>query len=220
MELDEMKQAWQALDRRLAQQHALNLELHRERVLDRMRHGLRPLRWGQWVQFAFGAVFLLIGVSFISSHLGVAHWVICGALVQLLGILMMAFAGRILSLLHGMDYGMPVLDIQRRLAELRRWRTKVEAPVFTTVGAFIWVPLLLMFFQLSFDPSGGDVWDAAPGLVWNLVLSGFVSLVIAWGAYALLRFFGKRDWLERNFVGRSLLQAEAMMDEVRRFEAP
>ncbi len=51
MELDEMKQAWQALDHRLEQQHALSLQLFRDGRLDTLRRGLRPLVWGQAMPF-------------------------------------------------------------------------------------------------------------------------------------------------------------------------
>ena len=43
MELDELRHAWQALGRQLEQQGAVQRELLRERRLERMRRGLRPL---------------------------------------------------------------------------------------------------------------------------------------------------------------------------------
>lgn len=50
MELDDMKAAWQTLDRRLEQQHALNLQLFRDSRADKARSGLRPLFRGQVAQ--------------------------------------------------------------------------------------------------------------------------------------------------------------------------
>lgn len=220
MELDEMKSAWQTLDRHMARQQEMHLQLYRESRLDKLRRGLRPLLWGQWAQLALGVVLLLTGVSFWSTHLWSAGWVACGIVTQAFGILVVAFTGRVISLIQGIDYASPVLDIQRRLATLRHWRVRVEAPVFATLGSFIWVPLVLMWFQHMFDGRGGDLLKVAPGLALYLMLAGVVSLVLTWGTYGVLRYAGKRAWLERNFVGRSVLRAEAMMDEVRRFEQP
>jgi hypothetical protein len=218
MELDELKLAWQELDRRLERQHALSVRLGRESLLGRLRHGLRPLLWGQWAQLALGVALLLAGVAFWSTHLWSWRWMACGIATQAFGILVIAFSARLIALVQGIDYAEPVLDIQRRLAALRRWRTKVEAPVFATLGSVIWVPLMLMAFQREFDAWGGDAMRQAPGLVGNLLLGGLVSLALTWGTYAVLRHAGRRAWLERNIVGRGILRAEAMAEEIRRFE--
>ena len=64
MELDDFKQAWQTLDRRLELQNTLQLQAHRERKFDSLRRKLRPLRWGQALQMIFGIVVIgLIGLS-------------------------------------------------------------------------------------------------------------------------------------------------------------
>ncbi|TBR39992.1 hypothetical protein EYV96_07355 [Dyella terrae] len=222
MELDDMKQAWQALDRRLADQQALNWQIYRDGKFDRMRRGLRPLVWGMAAQMVLGIAFLLLGVAFWTSHRDTLHWVICGVSVQAFGILVMAFTGRLISLLHGIDYSAPVLEIQQRLASVRRWRVKVEAPVFSTLGAVIWIPLLLMWFQwgVESDGMGPDVLVMAPQLVGIMAMAAGISLALTWGTYGVLRFAGKRRWLEKNFVGRSVMQAEAMLDEVKRFQQP
>ena len=44
MELDELKQAWQTLDRHLARQHDLQWQILRDRKLDKVRDHLRPHR--------------------------------------------------------------------------------------------------------------------------------------------------------------------------------
>lgn len=220
MELDELKLAWRDLDRRLARQQDLGARLYRASALERLRRGLRPLLWGQWLQLALGVSLLLVGVAFWSTHLWSWRWVVCGMATQIFGMVVMVFSARVIALLQGMEYATPVLEIQRRLAVLRRWRVRVEAPVFATLGSVIWVPLMLMLFQREFDAWGGDALRQAPALAGNLMLGGLVALVLTWGTYGVLRYAGRRAWLERNFVGRSVLRAEAMMDEVRRFEQP
>ncbi|WP_266169548.1 hypothetical protein [Dyella subtropica] len=218
MELDEMKQAWQMLDRRLAQQHALQRQMFVERRLDGLRRGLRPLIWGQSIQIAFGVVFLWIGVAFWTTHMPSVPWMLCGMLVQVFGIALIAFAARILFLVRDMDYAAPVLRIQKRMASLRRWRVRVEAPVFAVLGSIIWVPLVLMLVQRDFEAMGDDLLRHAPELGWSLMLSGLVSLALALVAYWLLRRIGKRRWMEDNFAGKSVMRAEAMLEEIGNFE--
>ena len=62
MELDDLKQAWQALGHQLQQQNALQLQQYRESKLRGIGRTLRPLFWGQLVQMAFGLGFVLLGV--------------------------------------------------------------------------------------------------------------------------------------------------------------
>lgn len=218
MELDEMKQAWVALDRRLARQQALDVRIIRERSMDRLRRGLRPLVWGQSVQIAFGIATMLWGIAFWSTHLEAVHHVVCGVAIQLFGILLIAFAGRLLWLLQGIDYTAPVLDIQRRLVRLRAWRVRVEAPVFTVLGSIIWVPAVLMLVQPDFDQWGDDYWNHAPSLAGHLVFSGLVSLALVLAAYLLIRRAGHRRWMENHFAGGALCKTEAALAEIASFE--
>jgi len=215
MELDEMKQAWQQLNRRLDQQQALNLRLYREGRLDRLRHGLRPLVWGQSIQLAFGVLFMLLGTTYWSSHLDVAHQIVLGAMVQAFGIALVAFAGRILYLVLQIDYTAPVLDIQRRLAQLRAWRVRVEAPVFAVVGSFVWIPLFLMEIHWEI---GVDVWARWPRFVGWLVVCGWVSLALVLLVVLLARWTGRMRWITDNAAGKAVRKAEAALEEIASFE--
>ena len=214
MELDELKQSWQALDRRLAQQHAFNLQLQRESRLDKMRHGLRPLWVGQIVQIVAGALLSLVAGNFWFEYRQYPHLLFCGLLVHLYGVLMIVFAARNLHLIKQIDYAAPVLDIQRRLAELRAWKTRIEAPVFLVTGCFVWIPALLMLFA----GLGADVWRLHPEVVRWLCASGVASLLLMWLAIRLIRRVWGARVLEREAAGYSVRRAEAVLEEVRRFE--
>jgi hypothetical protein len=218
MELDEMKRVWQQLDQRLAEQGSLQRLIHRGQGMDRLRRGLRPLLWGQSVQVVLGVATMLWGISFWTTHPGVVHQMACGIAMQAFGILMAAFAGRLLFQLQSIDYAAPVLDIQRRLTRLRAWRVRVEAPVFSVLGSIIWVPAILMLIQYDFDQWGDDYWRHAPELAGYLVLSGIVALVLVVLAYWLIRAAGRRRWLENNFAGSAVTKAEKMLEEIARFE--
>jgi hypothetical protein len=221
MELDEMKQAWQVLDRRLAEQATLYRAIHRGQGMDRLRRGLRPLVWGQSVQIAFGVFFLLFGIDFWVTHMGTLRTIVWGTSVQAFGVLMIASAGRILHLVQQIDYALPVVDIQRRLARLRAWRVRVEAPVFAAVGAVIWIPLVLIWIQLDWDRLGShgpDFWEQTPYLLPHFLTSAFVSLVLVIGTYFLLLRLGRSRWLQDNFAGSAVRRAEAALAEVASFE--
>lgn len=214
MELDELKQSWQALDRRLAQQHVLTLQLQRESRLEKMRHGLRPLWVGQIVQIVAGALLALVAGNFWFEHRQYPHLLFCGVLVHAYGVLMIVFAARNLHLVKQVDYAAPVLDIQRRLAELRAWKTRVEAPVFFVTGCFVWIPALLMLFA----GLGADVWRLHPEVVLWLCAGGVASLLLMWAAIRVIRRVWGARVIEREAAGYSVRRAEAVLEEVRRFE--
>lgn len=218
MELDEMKQAWQALDRRLEQQEALNWRIWRDGQAERLRRGLRPLVWGQSLQIALGIAAMLWGIGFWSSHLGTWQAMACGIAMQVFGILTIIFPARVLSLVQAIDYAAPVLDIQRRVARLRAWRVRVEAPVFAVLGSLVWIPAIFMLIQYDMDRVGVDLWSRLTGVLPWLLSAGAVSLGVVALAYVLLRWLGHRRWLEDNFAGSAIRKAEAMLGEIARFE--
>jgi hypothetical protein len=218
MELDEMKQAWQELSVRLDQQHALNRQIFRTNQTDRLRRGLRPLVWGQSVHITFGIAIMLWGISFWSTHTHIWQAMACGIFMQVFGTLAIIFPARVLSFVQAIDYAAPVLDIQRRVAQLRAWRVKVEAPVFTVLSSIIWIPGMLMLIQYEMDRAHVDLWNILSAKFPWLLLAGAISLALVGLAYVLLRWLGRRRWLEDNFASSAVKRAEHMLEEIARFE--
>lgn len=212
MELDEMKQAWQGLDRRLEQQETWRAQVWRESRLDKLRHGLRPLLWGQAIQLAFGVLFTVLGMAFWASHLQVTHLLVCGVLVQVFGLCVIGFSARTLQLIERIDYAAPVLTIQRELADLRRWRVRIEAPINAVLGCFVWIVVLWM--NLAWY--GVDLWSA--GFIRWALLSGLVGIAAVMLTVWLARRLGLMRKLEDGVAGRSVQKAEAVLDELARFE--
>jgi hypothetical protein len=213
VELDDMKLAWQAMDRQLERQQTLGALLYVENRLDKLRHGLRPLLWGQVAQIAIGVWATWLAATFWVPRVGVTHFLVWGLLVHVLGIAMIVSGVRNIYLIRCIDYAAPVLDIQRRLAALRTWRVRVEGPVFAVIGAFVWVPLLLI--QLA--RSGIDPQVVMPALVSHLMLVGAMSLGLVVMGYGLILYMGRRRWVEDNFAGGSVQRAESILEDVARF---
>ena len=213
MDLDEMKIAWQALNQQLEREKALNTQLYVERRMDKVRHGLRPLFWGQVLQIVLGVGINLVAGLFWFSRMTIAHFLVWGLLVHLSGILMVVAGARNLHLILQIDYSAPVLDIQRRIAALRAWRVQVDGPVFAILGAVIWLPLALMEIGLC----GIDLEQVAPGVANHFVLSSAISVSLVVVAYGLIRFAGQRRWMEDNWAGTSVQRAESMLADIARF---
>lgn len=218
MELDDLKLAWQDLDRRLEVRNAIDLELLRDRKRDKMKSGLRPLQFGQFGQILFGLVFIALAALLWSNTPDAPSVVIAGVIVQLYGIVCIAFAGNTLGRIGRIDYAAPVLDIQRELAEVRKAYV-VSGMVAGLPWWFLWLPVLMVLFALL----GVNLYAHAPAVVWSGIGTGIVGLLATFGLYRwsrdprrprLFRF------VENSMTAASLRKAQAQLEELARFEQP
>jgi hypothetical protein len=210
MELDELKGAWQALERKLDRQHALELHHFRTGRLAQARSGLRPLIAGQLLQALGGVALMAAFAPYWVRHWGEWHLVAYGVSLHLYGLMLTLFAGRDLVHIARIDYAAPVLEIQKRLAELRAQRVRAGT-AFAYAGCLVWVPLVLVLFASL----GADLWVHKPAMVGWFVASGTAAL-IAW--IGLSRNGRLRRSMDDSAAGRSVTRAQAVLDEIARFE--
>jgi hypothetical protein len=222
MEPDDLKTAWQALNRRLERQDAINLQLLREKKLDRTRSTLRPLLWGQVAQILFGIPFILLAaLLWMRAHalpdgLPLAA-LLAGIAVQVYGIATIAFAGETIRRIRAVDYSAPVVEIQKQIASLRRTYI-ISGMVGGLPWWFLWVPILAVLAGLG----GVDLHAKAPGLVWGGLAIGALGLLATrwfhrWSRDPKRPALAQR--VEDSVAGTSLRKARAQLDELRRFEA-
>jgi hypothetical protein len=218
MELDDLKQAWRALDHRLQQQNALALQAYRDRQADKARRNLRPLFWGQVAQMLFGLLFVLLAAALWMSPARLpAAVVAAGVVVHAYGIAVVVASGIVLGLIRRIDYGAPVLAIQTQLAQLRR-----AYVIGGMVAGLPWWVLWMLPFMLLAAMGDNDT-----GLAW---LDAFLGTGIAIGIAGLLGTWWFHRWarrpgrerlarrLEDGLSGASLRKAQRQLDELRQFE--
>ena len=217
MDLDDLKDAWQSLDQKLDRAYAIELRTMRERRVGNMRRHLRLLTIGRIVQLLAGVALTLFMADFWIMHIEEPHLLICGVLLHLYGIMLILSSAREFYLISAIDYAAPVLAIQRKLAELRGWHL-TEALVFGLTGCFIWVPMVLVTFEVLF---GADIYLHAPNVVWDFILG---ALMVALGAAGFWYWVQRpsRATLARrvadHVVGKTLARTESVISELSRFE--
>lgn len=222
MELDELKQAWQTLDRRLQQQNAMQFQLLREKRIDKMKSSLRPLLWGQIIQILFGAWMILIGVDVWASHREVPHLLIAGLVMHVYGVATVIAGGVVCSGIAGIDHTAPVLELQRRLARLRR-NYVISGMCVGLPWWVMWVPFIM---TLAMSATGIDIYavaDASSPLANWLNISLAVGVLGLFGTWAFHRWsrhpsraaLGKK--LDDGAAGGSLLKAQAELDALKAY---
>jgi hypothetical protein len=217
MELDDLKAAWQILDRRLEQQSALNLHIFRESRLDKVRGSLRRLYLGRIAQILFGDALIYFGVISSMRYHAIPHLLFCGLCMLAYGLLIVVLAGVTLARISHVDYTAPVLNIQKQVSSLHR--TDVVASLCAGLPWWLlWIPIFVLEVKANL---GADLFVTAPGFVWISVMVGIAGLFATGWFYRRSR----NPWYPRltksldNAVGaRSLRDARNELDEIARFE--
>lgn len=215
-DLDDLKQLWQRLDARLAAQQALAFQAFRDRRLHTLRRRLWPLYGGQVVQMSFGIAMLVFGIYGWRRNMAIPHLVAAGLLVQAYGVAAIASAGRTMQLIREFDYTMPVVTLQRQLAALRAWHVR-SGVWLGQAWWFLWMPWVMIVAAAL----GVDVWRRAPQVLWSGAAVG-VAGVVGMEAAARLSRRPRWRWLavlnDDAMAGASLRRAQAVLDEIARFE--
>lgn len=214
---DDLKQLWQQLERRLARQEARTAEAERRRRFAAVQARLRPLRWGQALQIPLGLAVIVLSTASWWSRWDMVSVRIAAMAMHVYGIALVTAGAQTLALLARVDYGAPVLEIQRRLAELRRWYG-LTGLVLGMVWWLLWLPALLMLGGLVRI----DLLARGPKVLLGYVAACMVGLAASlWAIWWAERSTSPavRRWAERAASGESLLAASEALDEIRRFEA-
>jgi len=217
MPTDDIKLAWQELDRRMERQEALILRQLRDEHLTKARHSLWPLALGQIVQILVGVVVIGLGVAAWQPHSDVPHVLIAGIVVHAYGVMMIMLAGMMLSRIFRIDHAAPVAVIQRQLASLRVFYIRCGMAVGLPWWV-LWVPFAIVLVAVVL---GVDLYARTPLALQLGILLGFVGLLgtwlfCRWAHHPARGGLGER--MDDAAAGWSLRRARRIVDEMASFE--
>jgi hypothetical protein len=217
MELDELKSAWQALDRHLQQQTALNRIVFREGKLDKVRASLRTLYWGKIVQILFGDALIYFGIMSTIRYHATPHLLACSVSMLAYGLLIVVFGGVIIGKVSSIDYAAPVLEIQKRVGALHRLYI-LGNQCAGLPWWLLWIAIFVLEVQANLDI---DLFVRAPLFV---ATSAAVGLTGVLGSLCL-RYLARdprrqrlADFIDGGMTGASLRKARGLLAEIERFE--
>jgi hypothetical protein len=218
MELEEMRERWMAADGREAARPFDTLRL-RAALTNRSRTATARLTRLVAIELVADLVAVVWLGWFIGANVGDARFVVPAALLDVGAVLLVITCVRQLVALGGLDYGDPVVAIQRRLEELRRERLTTVL-VTLSLGPLAWTPLVVVVVRgfLGVDPYAvfGPAW-----LAWNVAFGLGVVAAAALASRLLaerVRRPGWVRWLFRTLSGAELVEAAAALDALTRFE--
>lgn len=217
MELEELKRTWmefeQRIDRKLSTQNRRDHDLLQQHQRSRVRRGLWPLFWGQIALIAFGAVLIIMAAMYWSANRNVAHRLIAGIVIHVYGVIVIMMAGMTLGRMSRIDYQQPVVVIQQRLAELRRWYVFAGA-----VTGLPWWLLWMPFVHIVFGLLGADMLgNVSNAFIWSNLAVGILGLFGTWAFHRWLHQPGRESLAERmdsNAAGRSLNSVRRLLADL------
>ena len=217
MELDELKAAWQTLDRRLDQHDRINLLLLTEQRVAKARSRLRPLFFGQLVQILSGVLMIALGVSVWSSHREVSSLLISGLIIHIYGVAMIIIAGVTLGMIAAINDAAPVLEIQQRLARLRTFYIRGGMAI-GLAWWLIWIPFVTVLFNWL---AGVNVVERTPSVAVIGIVIGVVGLFATWLFHRWAHNPQRprlAKFLDNSMTGSSLRKAREELDVLKAFE--
>ena len=211
MELDDLKHAISAADKRLERKHSLEFDFRKARTVDRVRASLRPLVWGHIGQVALGLALVFAVGPFWWAQRDQLNLMLAGISLHLYAVVMIALGARVLVLLRTLDLAEPVVAIQERLARLHR--------SYLTTSLAVGLPWWLLWLPLVMVLSGVDLVSRTP-MSWLLA-----NLVIG-----ILGILGTLLWSRRQIdperasaaehagAANSVRNAQRLLEQIERFE--
>lgn len=220
MELDEMKQAWARMDLRQGALEALLRQDFHDRGVGKARASMRWSMLMQGVEIAIWVLFVAWVASFWVEHRQTTHLLVIGLLLHVYGIAAIWSAATqwfLLSRIHAFDA--PVLVLQRRLAQLRRFRFYSQL-LLGLPWWFLWLLVTTVGMVWLWDV---DIYSvAAPAWYWMTIGVGVIGMgACLWLARHLADRPIKSPTLRRlvdDMSGRSLLRASQQLDALAGFE--
>jgi hypothetical protein len=218
MELDDLKPRWEKQEAELGAGLRLDPRLLVASGLGRMERSLgrlsRLLVAGLAVDFL---ATLWLG-SFLAKHAGEARFLIPGAALHLGAIALLVAGVRQLVALKRIDFGEPVVTIQRRLESLRIARLRAVRWTLL-VAPLAWAPLLVVALEGLFGVDAYAILDAR----WLAANALFGVLVLAAALFVSRRYADRMDRspavqrLMRELAGQHLAAAQSHLDALGRF---
>ena len=214
MELDEFRQQWQEMDRKLDRSIALNLRLLTEKRTRRSRLRLVPILVLQPVQIAIGLALTIFFARFWVANLGSWPLVISGVFLHALSVGLIIDAVMRTLLIVRTNLAGPVVTMQRYLALLRRW----EIRSFKWGWVAVWLAppaLLLVGAKLS---TALNLWSVAPHIIIYTAIGSVVGVGLSYLFDVWTRHSPRLGAaMDSMYVGYSIAGAQASLDEIDEF---
>lgn len=219
MQFGDLKAAWVAHGTMLERSLAIDQRLLREVLLRKVRFALAPYVLWRGLEVALGITMLVVLISLLADHLTEPRYAIVGGALAVLTGMLTALCAYLLVNSLKLDYGGPVMEIQRELEHIRL--VEYRALKWAVLGGVVaWLPAGLIMFEAL---TGVDAL-ARIDLAWLIANLVFGLAILALGHLLSRRYVERPDLGPRArrlvdaLSGRALRSAAGHLAELAKFE--
>jgi hypothetical protein len=219
MDLDEMKQLWNDQDPTLDKALRLNTRLVQAPVLRKAKNAMTRLSLLLWMELLIHGVCALWMGSFLWDHRSEPRFFLPAAVLHLGVILLLSSGVHQLAAIGNLDFGAPIVAIQRRMESLRMQRLRVTQ-LTLLASPLLWLPLLIVVLKGFFDLDAYAIFSKS----W-LIANGLFGLAVIPAAIWISRRYAERmagsplvQRLLRDMAGYNLNAAAGFLSTLARFE--
>lgn len=228
MNLDTLRDGWAEQNRKLDRMVRLNVTAVREMQFAKTKSSLQWLGRGIMVELVMNIIAIVWLGNFMAEHVREPRFLIPALVIEICAIALASVCGRQLVALRQLDFGGPVVAVQRELEKLRILR--IRATKWTVVLSFVlWAPILVVMAEglLGVDAYMvvAEVSQTAGNffrwIVWNVIFGVAAALLVIWVSRRYADRFNKSPFfrsLMDDIAGRSLTRALQSLDSIERFE--
>jgi hypothetical protein len=215
-DLDEMKTKWAEHDQKLDESIRLNWQLMKAANLNGARSALQRMsRFLVLEALVWFAIVMALG-SFIHGHIAMLRFALPGGALDLFAISMLAATIRQIVAARQINYGQPIVAIQKQVESMRVHRIRmIQWGVLA--GALVWAPFAIVTAKVLFGISS---YNAA--WLWANVVFGLALIPLT---FWLSKKFGDRmgrspfiQRLMKDIAGDNLSAAGAFVARLSEFE--
>jgi hypothetical protein len=219
MDLEDLKQSWAAHDAKLDHSIRLNTQALRTGILGKTEASLRWLSWGILLELSFNLLAPICLGVFIGDHWMETRFLIPALALHVCAIALLIANAHQLAAIRTIDYGSPIVEIQKRLESLRIER--IRTTKWTLLAApLLWPPLLIVGMKgvLGIDAYANF---GVGFLVANALFGVAVMMAALWVSRRYADRIDRSSFvrgLMRSLAGQSLIRAAGFLDSLARFE--
>lgn len=218
MELEDLKTAWEQLERRVDIAEVKLHEYREERTVGALQRLLMRLTAGQAFQVALSVAAIAVAAPFWIEHRHTPHLLIAGLILHIYGVAVVCVCVMQILMIGQIYYTESVVMCQRRTLTLQRLRI-LSGLALGLPWWILWIPATMVGAERF---AGTDLYQASPGWIQLALLIGLGGIAATIGIAHHLGANPPESKAVRNFVdnlsGRSLASAIRQFDEIKRFE--